>query len=143
MRYLLDTNLLSEPGKRLPDPGVLDWLRNHFHESGLAAISFAELRYGIERLPDSKRQRQLERELKRLLEDVSRRVLAFGEEEASEWGRYAAECEAEFGSGWTDHLDFRDSLVAATARAHGLPVVTRNVRHFPFVETYNPWTSDA
>lgn len=139
MRFLLDTNLFSEPSKKAPDERVVAWLRENRVNSAVAAITLAELRYGIERLPESKRTRGLDRQLRRLLEDVEKRVLPFDESVAAEWGRYAAECEGEFGAEWLDRVDIRDSLIAATARAHGLSVATRNGKHFPFCETVNPW----
>lgn len=139
MRFILDTNLLSEPSKKSPDERVVTWLRENRAESAVAAITLAELRYGIERLPESKRTRGLDRQLRRLLEDVERRVLSFDEAVAAEWGRYAAECEGAFGAEWLDRVDIRDSLIAATARTHGLTVATRNVKHFPFCQATNPW----
>lgn len=139
MRFILDTNLLSEPSKKAPDERVVAWLRENRANSAVAAITLAELRYGIERLPESKRTRALDRQLRRLLEDVESRVLPFDESVAAEWGRYAAECEAAFGAEWMDRVDLRDSLIAATARAHGLNVATRNGKHFPFCQATNPW----
>lgn len=141
MWYVVDTNLLSEPGKPNPDERVVSWLREMRPTCVVAAITLAELRYGLERLPESRRSRALSRLLDRLLEDLERRILPFDEEVAVEWGRYAAECEAAYGSGWMERVDIRDSLIAATARAHGFAVATRNDRHFPFCRTINPWRS--
>jgi predicted nucleic acid-binding protein len=59
---------------------------------------------------------------------------------ASEWGRYAAQLEAEFGSDWWKHYDLRDTQVAAIAREYGLTVATRNEKDFPFCETENPFS---
>ena len=98
MWYVVDTNLLSEPGKPNPDERVVSWLREMRPTCVVAAITLAELRYGLERLPESRRSRALSRQLDRLLEDLERRILPFDEEVAVEWGRYAAECVSRLSS---------------------------------------------
>jgi predicted nucleic acid-binding protein len=62
MKYLLDSNIVSEPVKAKPDPAVVAWLDSHELECAVSTITLAELRYGIERLPQGKRRRQLERD---------------------------------------------------------------------------------
>jgi len=139
MSYLLDTNVASEPSRPAPNPAVLTWLDEHQADCFLSTISLAEMRYGIERLADTKRRRELEAGLRYLLEELPECCLDFGPWEAAEWGRYAAELEALLGDGWLDQVDLRDSLIAAVARTHGLTVVTRNTRDFPLVATHNPF----
>ena len=56
---LLDTNVLSELTKPKPEPRVVAWLAENEPRVALSSISLAELRYGIERLPQGKRQRSL------------------------------------------------------------------------------------
>jgi len=56
MRYLVDTNILSEPTRKTPDPEVLEHLRTHRNEVVTAAPVIHELRYGIARLPPGKRR---------------------------------------------------------------------------------------
>lgn len=69
MKYLLDSNVLSEPTKPKPDPAVIAWLDANESECAVSSISLAELRYGIERLPEGKRRNQLEREFAFLRQD--------------------------------------------------------------------------
>ncbi len=97
MKYLLDSNIVSEPVKAKPDPAVVAWLDSNELECAVSTIALAELRYGIERLPEGKRRRQLERDFAFLRQDLGSRVVAFDEAEAAEWGRYAATLERELG----------------------------------------------
>ncbi|MCG8459138.1 MAG: PIN domain-containing protein, partial [Holophagales bacterium] len=60
MRYLLDTNILSEPMKTSPDPGLMVRLARHRSEVCTAAPVWHELLFGVQRLPRSKRRHRLE-----------------------------------------------------------------------------------
>ncbi len=59
MRYLLDTNALSEPAKPRPDKGLMARLEKHRAEICRAAPVWHELLFGYRRLPPSKRRDQL------------------------------------------------------------------------------------
>ena len=139
MRFLLDTNVVSETSKPLPDPKCVAWLEAHRGECALSAITLAELRYGLERMPEGKRKAAAERELRFLLEDYAGQFLDFDGAAAAEWGRYAAELEGTHGVDWWKQFDLRDTQIAAIAREYGLRVVTRNTKHFPFCQTENPF----
>lgn len=141
MTYLLDSNIISEVTKAKPDPAIVAWLDAHEMDCAVSTITLAELRYGIERLPDGKRRQQLERDFAFFRQDLGNRVLAFDEAEATEWGRYAARLERELGRDAQRMVGIKDSQIAATAVAHRLTVVTRNAEHFPAVKTLNPFTS--
>jgi predicted nucleic acid-binding protein len=140
MRYLLDSNIVNEPAKPKPDPAVVAWINAHELECAVSTITLAELRHGIERLPDGKRRRQFEREFAFLRQDLGSRVLAFDEIEATEWGRYAARLERELGRDAQRKIGIKDSQIAAIALAHRMTVVTRNTEHFPGVDSLNPFT---
>ena len=99
----------------------------------------AEIRFGVERLPQGKKKVQLEREFDFLIQDYQGRFYEFDGPAAYEWGRYAAELEAMYGTAWWKQFDFRDTQLAAIAREYGLTIATRNVRHFPFCQTENPF----
>ena len=61
MNFMLDTNVVSEWTKPRPDSGVVDWLAQIDEDAVfLSVVTFAELRHGIERLPASKRRKQLD-----------------------------------------------------------------------------------
>ncbi len=140
MTYLLDTNVVAEVSKPTPDAQCIAWLKAHRGQCGLSAITLAEIRYGIERLPDGKRKTVAETEFQFLVEDYAGLFLDFDGAAATEWGRYAAELEAGHGPGWWRQFDLRDTQIAAIAREYGLTVATRNVKHFPYCATENPFT---
>ena len=104
-------------------------------------LTVAEVRYGIERLSESKRKSAAEAAWRFLAEDYNGRFLDFDGQAATEWGRYAAKLEAEFGSEWWKQFDVRDTQIAAIAREYGLTVATCNTKHFPFCQTENPFDS--
>jgi len=141
MRYLLDTNIVSEVSKPRPDATVVAWLDTHELDCAVSTITLAELRYGIERLPEGKRRRQLERDFDFFRQDLGDRVIAFDEAEAAEWGRYATRLERELGRDAQRNVGIKDSQIAATALAHRLIVVTRNTDHFPRIDTLDPFSA--
>jgi predicted nucleic acid-binding protein len=138
--FLLDTNAVSELVRRSPDPGVVAWFKSQPEERlFLSSITLAELQRGVAQLPIGERRAGLERWM---AEDVTRRfsgrLLGFGAAEALVWGDLAARLKLA-GTGFAT----MDAQIAAIALAHGLAVVTRNMRHFePFgVALVNPWAN--
>lgn len=125
MRYLLDTNLLS---KQDTHPKARNWIVQHQLQIGLSSITVAEIAQGIEALPQGRRRAQLEKFLQEMLDDYP--VVPFDTAEALAWGRYVSSIGRP--------LPVRDSLIAATALANNLEVVTENTADFPGVETVNP-----
>lgn len=127
MRYLLDTNVLSEPTKPIPNPGVLRQWRENADRICTAAPVWNELLYGCYRLPESKRRRAFEHYVREILEP-SLLILPY-DARAADW--HAGERARLGDAGKTP--SFRDGLIAAVARTQDLVVVTRNVRDFePF-----------
>lgn len=126
MRYLLDTNVLS-----LQDTNsrARAWILQHQLQIGLSAMTVAEIAQGIESLAPGRRRSQLEIFLTEMLQDFP--VVAFGTNEALAWGRYVSKAIRP--------LPMRDSVIAATALANNLEVVTGNQKDFPGVETVNPF----
>lgn len=133
MNWLLDTNALSELTKPGPFSGLLDWLEAHEPETAVSAISLGEMVAGIERMPESKRRRSLERAMKSLREDYAGKILDFTEGVAVEWGRLVASAKKR-----GRNLSVLDSQIEATAIHFGLMVVTRNEKDF-FHPVLNPW----
>ena len=78
---ILDTNVIFELARQIPDNGVLDWLDSlETSEVATTAITAAELRYGVARLPDGHRKRELTAVIRGILaEDFYGRVLPFDE----------------------------------------------------------------
>lgn len=138
MKYLLDTCVVSELSKRAPDERVVAWFgdvpeRNLF----VSAVTIGELYKGIEKLSasDAKRQ-QLEVWCLAVKSVFGDRVLAFDAQTAEDWGRIVGRASA---SGRTKPSI--DMQIAATARHHGMTLVTRNVKDMDGVgvEVVNPF----
>ena len=128
MRYLLDTNVLSEGVKSSPDEHVMAMLQRHEDDIVTAAPVWHELRYGCLRLPPSRKRELLEA----YLEDVVWRnldILPYDERAA---GWHAAERARLASLG--QKPPFVDGQIAAVARVNGLILVTRNTADFSMFE---------
>ena len=137
MAYLLDTNAISEVLKRDPERKVIDWLSDTEESlQFLSAFSIGELQKGISRIPDSRRKDELQDWFDQLQTRYGSRILPFTIEAAKNWGRMLAALE-KIGR----PLPVVDSLIAATAEAHALTVVTRNADDFAAagVSVLNIW----
>ena len=139
MKYLLDTCLVSELVKKEPNPAVVSWLDEQDEQNlFLSVLNLGELQKGISRLPDGTKKNELQAWVALdLVERFTGRILELDLETALCWGRLQGEAEQA-----GEKLPVMDSLIAATAAAHGLVVVTRNVRDIERcgVRVCNPWT---
>lgn len=127
IRFLLDTNVLSEPVRPFPHPGVLQKLREHREEVATAALVWHELLFGCERLPPSRKRAAIESYLLRTVR-ASIPVLAY-DQAAAEW--HATERARLTAEGRVP--PFIDGQIAAIARVNNLVLVTSNRAHFePF-----------
>lgn len=138
MKYLLDTNVISEPMKVRPNAGVLDWFAQVDEDTVyLSVVSITELRYGIERLASGKQRDALEGWLRKDLSSrFEGRILPVDVEVADACGALVARSES------VGHpIEPRNAFIAATAEVHGLVLVTRNASHFqPTVKSIlTPW----
>ena len=133
MKWLLDTNTLSEFMKPRPNEAVVDWLDTNESDCALSTISIGELILGVEVMPESKRRRRLEQALRYLRQDYRGKVLDFSEGVAAEWGRLVAGARKQ-----GRNLSVLDSQIEATAIHYGLMVVTRNESDF-LHPVLNPW----
>ena len=140
MRYLLDTNVVSElrKGPRC-DPVLAGWEQKELipHGGAISVITVGEVRKGIELIAvrDPQQAARLESWLAGLCRMFANRILAVSREIAEEWGRLNA----------VRPLPAVDSLLGATANAHGLILATRNIRdlHDVGVRVVNPFEFDV
>ncbi len=124
IRYLLDTNILSESTRPIPDPKVMQHLQQKRHHVATASVVWHELMFGCQRLPLSRRRSQLETYFQDLL--LSGLVILPYTQAAAEW--HATERVRLTAMGQSPA--FADGMIAATAHQHGLILVTRNVDDF-------------
>ncbi len=139
--YLLDTNVISEYNRETgPHAGVAKWMETT--PEGLQHVSvltLAEIEKGILRKADGKRRRELQRWFDEDLQArFAGRILPFDRQVASRWAHLVA---ANLDQGRP--LPTLDSQIAATALAHDLALVTRNVKDFDLLglTIINPWES--
>jgi predicted nucleic acid-binding protein len=137
MKYLLDTCVLSEFVKPVPDGAVLAWVDSRAeNDLFVAAMTLAELRRGVARLPVSRRKSELSVWLENLQASLGERILPFTGDTAGYWGEMCARVEAA-----GKPMAAFDSIIAATVVEHGLALVTRNVQDFAAAPLMliNPW----
>lgn len=136
-RYLLDTNIISAAARPAPPARLLDWMAERTDaELFIAALTVAELQRGVLELPAGKRRRELEAwfagaDGPRAL--FAGRVLPFDEAAGLIWAELMAAGKAKGRPRST-----LDTIIAATAIAHGCVVVTDNKRDFEGIELVNP-----
>lgn len=135
---LLDTNVISEPWKPVPDPAVLTWLDAQAIETlFISAISIAELRFGIASMPSGKRQAILHERLEgEVLPLFDGRILPFS---AGTSQFYAELMSGGRTSGKA--IGKADGYIAATAAENHLAVATRDASPFEAagLRIINPW----
>lgn len=139
MKFLLDTNVVSEWVKPRPNAGLIEWLtRVEEDDTYLSVVTITELRYGIERLDAGGRRRRLQGWLERdLMQRFDARVLPIEARVADECGRILA-CRAAKGR----PMEVMDAYLAATCAVYELSLVTRNAADFAgaLERVVNPWT---
>jgi len=137
VNFLLDTCVISELTRPVPDAGVVAWITSQQEARlYLSVITIGEVRRGIERLPNTRKRRRIESWLNNELgRRFSGRFIPVGDEVAERWGLESAKADKR-----GTPLPVIDGLIAATGLVHGMTVVTRD-HHMAQtgVELWNPW----
>lgn len=139
MNYLLDTNVLCEATREMPDAHVAKWFSRRVERTCfISVVSVAEIQKGILMLPPGKKRQRLEAWLdEELLPAFAGRILPLGVEEMNSWANLQAETEKA-----GRRMPVVDSLIAATALCNGLTLATRNIEDFKNCKlaVVNPWS---
>lgn len=123
-RFLLDTNVVSEPTFKQPNAHVIAQIEANLTDLAISSTVLHELIFGCERLPESKKRRYIERYLKEVI-GKSLPVIAY-DEQAARW--HTSERARLTALGKTP--TYADAQIAAVAAVHGLTLVTRNLSDF-------------
>jgi predicted nucleic acid-binding protein len=135
---ILDTNVISELTRPAPDPGVISWLDSlPAEETAITAITAAELRYGVRRMPDGRRKVELSEAVHLLISaDFRDRVEPFDVLAADQYADVVAGRER------AGHpISISDAQVAAICRVLNATLATRNTSDFTGtgVNLTDPW----
>jgi tRNA(fMet)-specific endonuclease VapC len=123
-RFLLDTNVVSEPLKPQPNPKVLRLLSIHGEAVAIASVTYHEMKYGCHKLPASAKKQRIELYLQQRVEALLP-ILPY-DDRAAAW--HAVERDRLTKQGQTP--PYLDSQIAAIAVVNRLTLVTRNVTDF-------------
>ena len=136
MKYLLDTNVLSEMRKPDCNPKVKAFTDDiPFDDMYICVVSIGELCYGVEKLPPSKKKHELAIWLyTKLPEWFNGRIINLDTDTMAEWGRIRARAVRT--------MPVIDMLIASAVLTHHMTLVTRNIKDFEDIEgimLVNPW----
>jgi predicted nucleic acid-binding protein len=136
--WLLDTNILSELRRPRPEPKVIAFIAAQpLDLLYVSTVTFAEIRFGIERVTDAARRAELNDWLAHKVRPMfEQRALAITEDIMLKW-RLLVEDGRKAGHTFSQP----DLLIAATALHHGLTVVSRDVGEYQIARApvLNPW----
>ena len=134
--FLLDSNVVSEVIKPQPEPRVVSFLASQA-DLWLSVLVLHEAHYGLGLLPPGRRPEGLQSALSAVISRFEDRILPVNESAAVHAARLRVRAR---GSGRV--LNLADALIAGTAVAHELIVVTRNVKDFDGlgIDVFDPWT---
>jgi toxin FitB len=137
--WLLDTNIISELRRSKPEPKVIAFVRTQPLEAlYISVVTLAEIRFGIELLPDATRRSELNDWLAHKVRPMfEQRVLAISEDVMFKW-RLMVEEGRQAGHTYSQP----DLIIAATAQHHGSTVVSRDTHDYVTarVDVFNPWS---
>ena len=137
MRYLLDTNIISQIAKPIPSPSLVAWMTEQAdRDLFIASLTVAEIRRGVLEKPAGKRRNHLETwfdgpEGPQAL--FAGRVLPFDEKAGLVWARLMAD-----GTAKGRPRSALDTTIAAIAEVNDCVVVTDNDKDFVGIEIINP-----
>jgi predicted nucleic acid-binding protein len=139
VNYLIDTCIISEFVKKIPNSEVVQWFnQQQIEQLYLSSVTIAEIKKGIYKIQDSQPERyqRLSLWLKTTEVEFSSRILPVNNDVLDNWAKICAKAELN-----GKKLAVMDSLIAATADHHKLILVTRNVDDFKMtpIKIINPY----
>ena len=138
MKYLLDTNVVSEVMRADGHAAVLEWVEENQDFSFISALTVAEIEKGVEQLPNGRRKQSLQEAFQQFLPIFEDRVLSFDLGVARVWAKLAAELRRQ-----GRQTPMIDSMIEATAIQWDLTIATRDTPDFLQAATLNPWPAQG
>ena len=137
MKYIVDTNVVSELMKHEVNPQVIDWFHDREGSVYLTAITVKELHFGAMRLPEGKRKQRLQEAITAIVMDCADKTLSF--DAFSGFLCAQLHCHA-ITSGRTPTIE--DLMIAAICQRHSATLATRNTKDFDYlgIPLENPFT---
>ena len=134
---VLDTNVVSELMRAAPDAAVAGWAMKADADLCVTALTVAEIRYGIARLPEGQRKRDILAGANKILTRFAQRVVPFDLAAAARYGDLVAGREAN-----GRPISVFDAQIAAVCQARSATLATRNVKDFedtgiPIIDPWN------
>ena len=135
MTWLIDTDVMSQPGKRRGDPRVVAWLEREQDRCYTSAVVIGQLAYWV-RSKEGRQRHALQAWLTRLIDAMHGRIYGFNVSVAHVWAEQERQLEKA-----GRPMPVEDSYIAATARRYGLTIATGNEQDFrrPGLKVFNPF----
>jgi hypothetical protein len=135
LSWLLDTDVLSQPARARGDARVIAWIERERDRCYTSAVVIAQVAYWV-RGKQGRQRVALQAWLRRLIDAMRGRILGFNVSVAHVWAEQEHALEKA-----GRRMPVEDSYIAATARRHGLVIVTGNDRDFrrPGLKVFNPF----
>lgn len=134
---IVDTNVLSELMKPAPSSVVTAWARScKAPDLHTTSITLAEIRYGVERLPDGRRKEVLRTAAENVFAAFAAQILPFDASAAVEYA-WIVDRRERAGA----PIDGFDAQIASICRTHDASLATRNVKDFEDtgIVVIDPW----
>jgi predicted nucleic acid-binding protein len=135
MSWLLDTDVICQPAKRHGDVRVVAWIERERNDCYTSAVVIAQLAYWV-RTKEGRQRDALQKWLTRLIDAMHGRIHGFNVSVAHVWAEQERTLEKA-----GQRMPVEDSYIAATAKRHGLTIVTGNDQDFrrPGLKVFNPF----
>ena len=140
MKYVMDTNIVSEFLKPHPNQNAIWWAQDHNPDLLLNAVSIQELYFGLFTMPDGKRKESLKESIDAIVEECTDRILPFD----AFTGYLCAEMHA-FAKASGRPGTVEDLMIAAICKRNNAVLATHNTKDFDYlgIEVVDPFEYES